>query len=55
MLKKILDSLLSKNNKHKHGSSSGYKRGKFGQHPSKQGHHYYKKKHRSSGSRSYSS
>ncbi|MGD6815891.1 hypothetical protein [Metabacillus sp. 84] len=53
MLKKVLKSLLSQRKKQNHGSGSGYKRGRFGQHPSKYGHSYYKKKHRSS--RSYSS
>jgi hypothetical protein len=49
MFKKILKELLKSkihSNKH-HYSSSDYKKKLYGQHPSKYGHHHYKKKHKS--------
>ncbi|WP_197089696.1 hypothetical protein [Bacillus sp. SA1-12] len=50
MLRKILKSIVSNKHSHqRHYSSSDFKRRKSGYHPSKYGHQYYKKKHKSSG------
>lgn len=53
MLRKILKSLISSKTSHSHNrrySSSDFKKRKSGyNHPSKYGHQYYKKKHKSSG------